>query len=626
MHKLRLAAVVSLGLLVHASEFAVSRTYGQTYGPTYGSPVTTGQSVGPISPTTQYGSTVQGGTISGGTTGSGYSTDGIRGSVRTGTKTRSVRTPSSTSRDGYRPYDSSTLSSQRDYDDYPSDYRGGTYRDDAYNDRRIADGRSTRDTRSTSRTYDSQNYDSRDDELIRGRSTTRTSRASDRYASDDGRLPPLGSRDGRDEHPESLKAGQLLKMWIEPPRNEDPRRILSLYDAISRVNGPKEQIDVVKIYWGWVLAMAELRGMADEEAVLGEISRSVPPRTTYEQSLLRSAVEACHSREAEAKRDVIARLVDLQEVSGQRSDQAQIPGDFPFVGEYDTRFERTFGGRTAPANLRKIHNTLPEDLKVIRSRAAATDEAVNLMADSAAAYVARQIPLSEVLESVHALRSQRRAFLEAVHHYNSTIAEYSLSVANGNLSREGIVSMLIGTQGRSSGRQSLAYGGSYVDSLYARTNAHRNNYTARALEPINQRDFSFGPYTGQQSQYGSQYAGQYGGQYAGQYSGQYPGYATGPSLGTYGQLPPNGTYVGGLANDRYRNERAEYDRYGGSQYGDRFADRGTYGPTAPSYDRYGDPLFPNGATVDRRGTPVRTSPGYSDYPRNSYPSYQPYVR
>lgn len=462
---------------------------------------------------------------------SGYTGDGIRGTVRANTTTRSVRPQSDLGRGSFgTPRTADGL--RYDADSYPSDRQSGSglsgsrlrdpltrdplSRDLLPSDARLGTSQFDRSRLDGYRTADSRNRDTldrsrlEDDDRTLGGYTSQDRdvdrreldrrdldrRESDRPRSStldyDRRLPPVGDRDSRTGNTDSVKAADLLRMWIELPPDDDPRRVLSLHDAISRVNGTKEQIDVVKIYWGWVLAMAELRGMADEEAVLAEIARTVPPRTSYEKSLLRSSIEACRSRTAEAKRDVIARVVDLQEVSGNRSDQVQLPGNFPFVEAYDTQFERAFANRTPPANLRKIHNTLPEDLKVIRTRAVATDESVNLMAESAAAYFSRQIPLTEVLESVHDVRAQRRAFLEAVHHYNSTIAEYALTVAGTNVSKDGIVSMLIGTSGKYDVRQRTAYGSTYDSNLSGsyRSDPYTAQGSSRATYDRNSRSYN----------------------------------------------------------------------------------------------------------------------------------------
>jgi hypothetical protein len=505
MHKITLAVALSLALVAPTAIPA----YGQMTDP-YGSRLANPQS--------------------------GYTGAGIRGTVRANTTTRSVRTPSNLG--ASRPL------SDRDYDldGYPTGQSSRTgLSDSRLRDSRLDDTRMGRldfdpPPLGSYRTADNRARDSydrtrlEDDDRDRTELERRELERRDSSALDyERRLPPVGSRDARSGNPESDKAADMLKTWIELATDEDTRRVLSLPDAIGRVNGTKEQIDVVKIYWGWVLAMAELRGMADEEAVLAEIARSMPPRTSYEQSLLRSSVEACRSRSAEAKRDVIARLVDLQEVSGQRSNQAQLPGNVPFVDAYDTQFERVFANRTPPANLRKIHNTLPEDLKVIRARAVAADESMNLMAESAAAYFSRQIPLTEVLESIHDVRAQRRAFLEAVHHYNSTIAEYAITVAGNSVSKDGIVSMLIGTSGRyvaqhQTTRQRMAYGSTYSENL--------------------DRSYRSDPYTA---------LGNSRGTYQG---GTYPATTYGSSSGRAVPVRPSSQYE----NQRYRDVRDPYVR------------------------------------------------------------------
>jgi hypothetical protein len=256
-------------------------------------------------------------------------------------------------------------------------------------------------------------------------------------------LPPVGNSDRMaQEDPQSLLADKVLRDLIQPARNDQDVRSLRLLDALERTSGSQQQFAAIKEYWDWTLAVCELYGVVEEDAIL---SRVTAPRTQHDQAAHVANRKASASRLEDSRLDVAAKVVDLLEATGLRTTSTLRPADVPFVGVYNTNFSKIFPGQTAPVSLKKIHQTLPYALKVVRSRADSYESARQAVAVARDAYQANQCPYDDFANALTQMRSQRRAFLDAVHDYNFAIAEYALSIAGPGLERQTVVSMLIRT-------------------------------------------------------------------------------------------------------------------------------------------------------------------------------------
>lgn len=269
---------------------------------------------------------------------------------------------------------------------------------------------------------------------------------SPRYAADassTSALPPVSDA-GRvaREDPQSALADKMLRELIQPASEEQNVQPLRLIDALERTSGSQQQFAAIKEYWNWALAVSELYAVAEEDAIL---SRLTAPRSAADKASHVSQRKASRSRMEDSQLDVAAKLIDLREATGQRTTSPLRPSDVPFVGVYNTNFSKLFPGNTAPVTLRKIHLTLPFALKVVRSRADSYDSARQAVAAARDAYQANQCPYNDFTDALAVMRSQRRAFLDAVHDYNFAIAEYALSIAGPGMERQTVVSMLIRT-------------------------------------------------------------------------------------------------------------------------------------------------------------------------------------
>lgn len=266
---------------------------------------------------------------------------------------------------------------------------------------------------------------------------------SPRYAEaqHEGSLPPVGDSN-RTEDPYSALADKLLREMIQPAAGEQNVRALRLVDALERTSGSQQQFTAIKAYWDWSAAVSELYGVDEENHLLHNSKNA--PRNRSEQAAQTANLKASRARLEDTKLDVAAKVVDLLEVTNLRSTSASLrPADVPFVSAYNTNFSKLFPNGSGPTSLKKINQTLPYALKVVRSRADSYEASRQALLAAQSALQAQQCPYDDFLNALALMRSQRRAFLDSVHDYNFAIAEYALSVAGPGMRRETVVSMLI---------------------------------------------------------------------------------------------------------------------------------------------------------------------------------------
>jgi hypothetical protein len=337
--------------------------------------------------------------------------------------------------------------------DYGGGYSNSTA-DDAYGPPMSVTSGAPR-TRATTRAVRQSASNPLNDTYPRARVATSPRYAADAAASE-STLPPVGNANRvAKEDPQSVLADKLLRDLILPARGEQNVQSLRLLDALERTSGSQQQFTAIKAYWDWDLAVIELYGVAEEDKILSQLAA---PRSNEADRAAHTANRmASHSRLEDSQLDVAAKVADLLEAAGLRTSSALRPADVPFVGVYNTNFSKIFPGTTAPATLKKIHQTLPYALKVVRSRADSYESARVAVQAAMADYQANKIPYNDFTDALAQMRSQRRAFLDSIHDYNFAIAEYALSIAGPGLERQTVVSMLIRTAG------SRHYRGASVD-------------------------------------------------------------------------------------------------------------------------------------------------------------------
>lgn len=271
---------------------------------------------------------------------------------------------------------------------------------------------------------------------------------SPRYASEastESSLPPVGNSNRiAQEDPQSVLADKLLRDLVNSTRAEQNVQSLKLIDALERTSGSQQQFTAIKAYWDWALSVNELYGVVEEDDILARLA-VLRNSSNTDKAAHQAQRSASQSRLEDSRLDVAAKVADLLEATGLRTTNTLRPSDVPFVGVYNTNFSKIFPGNSAPITLKKIHQTLPFALKVIRSRADSYQSSRAAVTAAVTDYQANKIPYNDFSDALAQMRSQRRAFLDSVHDYNFAIAEYALSIAGPGLERQTVVSMLIRT-------------------------------------------------------------------------------------------------------------------------------------------------------------------------------------
>ena len=199
------------------------------------------------------------------------------------------------------------------------------------------------------------------------------------------------------EDPQSSLANKLLRDMITPTRADQNVQPLRLYDALERTTGSQQQFAAIKAYWEWSLAVSELHGVLEEDTILARLG---VPRNNHESASHIANRKASRSRLEDSQLDVAAQVTDLLETTGVRTTSAIRPTDVPFTGTYNTNFSKIFPNTTAPITLKKIHQTLPYALKVVRSRADSYESARAAMVSTRDAYQAGQASYDEFTDSL----------------------------------------------------------------------------------------------------------------------------------------------------------------------------------------------------------------------------------
>lgn len=235
---------------------------------------------------------------------------------------------------------------------------------------------------------------------------------------------------------------KLITQAVTLPANS-PGQQTSLRDALARISDRNERIAVIKTYWQLSVATADLNHAQDEARQLATLPE---PLDEVEQSQLSAAVTTAAARLSETKLVLLSTQHELAELMKSGNSTLPLTNDVPFVGTYQPRFEQIFAGRPAPANLRKLAESLPLYLDLANARANSVLSAEVALEKIASSYPRGSVTYSQVLDAFQNLRDQRIAFLATVRDYNSAIADYSLNTVHVGLNTDAIVATLIETE------------------------------------------------------------------------------------------------------------------------------------------------------------------------------------
>ncbi len=249
-------------------------------------------------------------------------------------------------------------------------------------------------------------------------------------------------------HPEGAEpaAARLLREGLAPPEQDALQgRTIYLPDLLSpgRLLSPATR-DALGAYWRLAVALGDYHFALGEHE---QLVQTLGSRTDREPALA-AAVASAFARVQTAR---LAAVEAQHELAAQlmlpTNDDLPLPGDRPLVVPYQTFYDQLFAqGATATPRrrqARRIHDTLPLRLQALNAQAAAAAASEKLLEQIASALAAGRGSEAMYLDRHDKLRQQRRAFLDAVLHYNLAITDYALMVAPDGAVAASLLPMLM---------------------------------------------------------------------------------------------------------------------------------------------------------------------------------------
>jgi hypothetical protein len=237
-------------------------------------------------------------------------------------------------------------------------------------------------------------------------------------------------------------ATEILEGVLARDEQTQPRvRKIKLVEVISQSMDVQGQAIAIGAYWEVAMHGGRL-GFAQHKVAF--LSTIPAPNDAAERAVLESALATAEANEATAQDELLAaqyRLIRSAAISW--NEVLPWPADVPFVGAYRTNYETFFAQRTAPLEIRHIHQSLPGKLRLIERCAASVSAAETATETLAQSYKQGRSSVTTLLESIERLERARHAFLSAVVDYNDRIAEYSLAAVGTSIGPETLVSTLI---------------------------------------------------------------------------------------------------------------------------------------------------------------------------------------
>lgn len=272
--------------------------------------------------------------------------------------------------------------------------------------------------------------------------------------------PPAADRDRIRQRPDAESSPEaLLDDALAPPSGAD--RIegepLALTDALSaRASGTT--YEVLEAYWtlstklaAYHFALDERRRLDQIESMPGDGADSLAAARIGAELRVRQAklavVEAQHDLSAVlsggAPMSNVSLTTPTLSSSSQPGSDGSLPQDVPHTGGYRTEYETLASRGVVSPTIKRIHETLPLELDVLKTHASLVEANERLLHGKSSAYRSGTDSLDTLLECHQRLYASRRAFLDSVLDYNLDIARYATLATPQNISAAQLVPMLI---------------------------------------------------------------------------------------------------------------------------------------------------------------------------------------
>jgi hypothetical protein len=237
-----------------------------------------------------------------------------------------------------------------------------------------------------------------------------------------------------------MKPSLLMKDMLAPPsQSRLAGAPVKLADVIQGAADRSAQSQRIDAYWDLCAATADYYLGLHEQQELNGFRASVPgqagPSWQQAEAEIRIRVDT-------SLRAAVATQHRLASVMRLASNQSlPLPADRPHCGNYETRYNDIFGGRTN-AEARGLHELLPLRFHELQASAAAVVEAEEWL-QTVGNGLSANSDGTGVVKALELLALRRRAFVQIAKDYNRRIARYTELATPGPVDASQLVAMLI---------------------------------------------------------------------------------------------------------------------------------------------------------------------------------------
>lgn len=238
--------------------------------------------------------------------------------------------------------------------------------------------------------------------------------------------------------PRAERAGALMQAMLTPPSNSQlTGPPLTLAEVVAGAPTRGEQTRRIDAYGDLCSSVADYYlGLLEAEA-LRRLQRKLPAAS----NALRQAEAELNVRVGTSQKAAVASQERLASMMGRST--PGLPGDLPYCGAYDTKYDQIFAGG-GPLEAQHLDELLPLRFQELLG----AYEAVG-RAESWVDYVSKQPSETGagMIRALELLALNRRAFVQIARDYNRRITRYTELSRPGRIDNGRLVAMLIGRSG-----------------------------------------------------------------------------------------------------------------------------------------------------------------------------------
>ncbi|MEM6798628.1 MAG: hypothetical protein AAF589_03860 [Planctomycetota bacterium] len=223
-------------------------------------------------------------------------------------------------------------------------------------------------------------------------------------------------------------------MLVAPGDSQLSGTPLTLAEIIAGAPSRADQTQRIDAYWDLCSSVADYYLGLREADELRRLQRRLPAVS----NALRQASSELNVRVGTSLKAAVASQERLASLMGRSA--PGLPGDVPFCGRYDTKFQSIFGNG-GPIEARNLNELLPLRYAELVGASEAVDRSQAWIES-----VAKQPSQTGagMIRALELLALNRRAFVQIAKDYNRRITRYTELSRPGRLENGRLVAMLIG--------------------------------------------------------------------------------------------------------------------------------------------------------------------------------------